>query len=53
MQQARVWRYLAGLGSGLWLGNDLHGDDAVGFFLQEKTTEDKTLDLFKLFDMCP
>lgn len=30
----RARRYLAGLGSRLWFRDDLHGDDAVGFFLQ-------------------
>lgn len=33
----RAERYLAGLGSWLWLWDDLHGDDTVGFFLQAKT----------------
>lgn len=32
--------HLAGLGSGLWFWDDLHGDDTVGFFLQAKTTAD-------------
>lgn len=30
--------YLTGLGSRLWFGNDLHCDDAVGFFLYAKMT---------------